>query len=89
LQTATIIITMKLLRSALVSIGAVNLSTRCLAQTCQDIVAGGGKARKQEIVSGGGKARKLEFLKEEASGDIYGIVNGTEVRHRAAVRLFD
>jgi hypothetical protein len=52
---------MKLLRSALVSIGVANVSTRCLAQTCQ------------EIVTGGGSDRKLEFLKEEAGGEIYGV----------------
>lgn len=69
---------MNLLRSALMGIGVANVSTRCLAQTCQ------------EIVSGGSTDRKLKFLKEEAGRggardegtDIRGIVGGTEVRHR-------
>jgi hypothetical protein len=59
-------------------IGIANVSTRCLAQTCQEIVSGGD--------------RKLKFLKEEAGRggardegtDIRGIVGGTEVRHRTA-----
>jgi hypothetical protein len=74
---------MKLLRSAFVSIGVANVSTRCLAQTCQEIVSGGNQ--------------KLKFLKEEADRGgardhrtgIHGIVGRTEARrHRTAVPVF-
>jgi hypothetical protein len=74
---------MKLLRSAFVGIGVANVSTRCLAQTCQEIVSGGNQ--------------KLKFLKEEADRGgarddgtgIHGIVGRTEVRrHRTAVPVF-
>jgi hypothetical protein len=80
-NNVTIIFTMNLLRSALMGIGVANVSTRCLAQTCQEIVSGS-------------TDWKLEFLKEEAGGggargmDIHGIVGGTEVRrHWIAVPL--
>jgi hypothetical protein len=86
LQTTTIIITMKLLRSALIGIGVADVSTRCIAQTCQEIVSGGN--------------RKLNFLKDDAgrgggSGvardgtGTHGIGGGTEVRrHQTAVPVF-
>ena len=74
------IINMKLRSSALVGIGLANISTRCLAQTCAEIVAGGTN-------------RKLEpeFLEEAGEArdgtDIHGIIGGTEVRHVTLVPL--